>query len=85
MKAKTVLLPAIRQYCHNTGKGRLAGYDKDETEKIVEGLIIDRKNFRTVRHAIYTLIVLIFILAIKIEINADYLEKRINTLEMTSR
>jgi hypothetical protein len=33
-----VLIPALRQCCHNDGKGLLAGFDYDETCKIVSVL-----------------------------------------------
>lgn len=42
--AKKLLLNALRQYCHNTGEGLLAGYDKKETEEIVSRLLICIKN-----------------------------------------
>jgi len=34
----TLLVPALRQYQHNDGSGLLAGYDRNETERIVAGL-----------------------------------------------
>lgn len=43
MEAKEILLPALRQYCHNTGTGLLFGYDKKTTEEIVSDL--DNCNF----------------------------------------
>lgn len=43
MEAKDILLPALRQYCHNTGEGLLFGYDKEAAEKIVNDL--DNYNF----------------------------------------
>lgn len=39
MKANDLLIPALRQYRHNDGIGLLAGYDIEETEKIVLALI----------------------------------------------
>ena len=43
MEAKDILLPALRQYRHNTGEGLLFGYDKEAAEKIVSDL--DNYNF----------------------------------------
>jgi hypothetical protein len=37
--ARETLLEASRQYCHNNGVGLLAGYDRTETERIVQGLL----------------------------------------------
>ena len=34
----TLLVPALRQFQHNDGSGLLAGYDRNETERIVAGL-----------------------------------------------
>ena len=36
-----LLIPASRQYCHNNGKGFVAGYDKELTDEIV--FILERK------------------------------------------
>lgn len=44
-----ILIPAIRQYCHNTGKGLLIGYDQFETEKVVRQL---QKEIRNLKEAI---------------------------------
>ena len=38
------LLPALRQYRHNHGDGFVFGYDKEETDRIVSGLIEDRNQ-----------------------------------------
>ncbi len=35
MKTPEILLPALRQYRHNDGSGLLAGFDHDETSKLV--------------------------------------------------
>lgn len=43
--AKTILLSAARQYRHNSGgNGFVKGYDVDETEKIVSGLLEQLKR-----------------------------------------
>ena len=39
-----LLIPAVRQYCHNDGKGLLIGYDKETTDKIVEDLEIENNH-----------------------------------------
>lgn len=38
----TTLLTALRQYRHNNGEDFVFGYDKEETDRIVAGLIEDR-------------------------------------------
>lgn len=35
-----ILLPALRQYRHNDNSGFVAGYEREETEKIVLGLMV---------------------------------------------
>lgn len=37
--ANEVLIPALRQYCHNSGEGLAYGYDIGETQKIVAKLL----------------------------------------------
>ena len=39
LDAKSVLLPALRQYQHNDCSGLLCGYDEEETKNIVQQLI----------------------------------------------
>lgn len=42
------LLTALRQYRHNQGDGFVFGYDKEETDRIVAGLVEDRNQQRAV-------------------------------------
>lgn len=39
-----LLLTALRQYRHNNGEGFVFAYDKEETDRIVAGLIEDRNQ-----------------------------------------
>ncbi len=51
MATPEILLPASRQYCHNNGRGLMAGYDKKETDKIVSSLLQKiKKNKEELRH-----------------------------------
>lgn len=43
-KDSALLLPALRQYSHSHGEGFVSGYDKEETDRIVAGLIEDRNQ-----------------------------------------
>ncbi len=44
LKEPAPLLTALRQYRHNHGEGFVFGYDKEETDRIVAGLIEDRNQ-----------------------------------------
>ena len=44
LKETTPLLSALRQYRHNNGEGFVFAYDKEETDRIVAGLIEDRNQ-----------------------------------------
>lgn len=44
-----LLLTALRQYRHNNGEGFVFGYDKEETDRIVAGLIEDRNQQYTMK------------------------------------
>lgn len=37
-KTPEILIPAIRQYCHNNGQGLVMAYDEQETEAAVKAL-----------------------------------------------
>ena len=39
LKEPDLLLTALRQYSHNHGEGFVFGYDKEETDRIVTGLV----------------------------------------------
>ena len=39
LKEPDLLLTALRQYNHNHGEGFVFGYDKEETDRIVTGLV----------------------------------------------
>ena len=41
--ANSLLIPALRQYQHNDCSGLLAGYDYNETQKIVSVLLLKLK------------------------------------------
>ena len=49
LKEPDPLLPALRQYSHNHGEGFVFGYDKEETDRIVAGLIEDRDQQRAMK------------------------------------
>jgi len=52
-KTPEILLRALRQYSHNNGKGLLAGFDYNETVKIVQEL---SKKVDTLEKAIKSII-----------------------------